>query len=326
MKQNKNKINEGALDVGITSYKTSTNTSNTTSRPNTSGVNVNVKKKDLSDPSLQQNISKLKNANVNVVDESSNVDKMKLEYLSEIEDSSTGEVSKPFTIKNKKYQVVRATTPDRQIVTGIYSLEEVDADGNNLIYAMDDFEKMIKEPEQSKTITDGEEEKTESRPSFAGFKHYIVNKKTGKARKFKNIEELAKANMTEDEQYMGIKDFKKYVDEVLFGSGKRQVKEMDVQQQTQQTNVNGSTSQLQQKMIASAEKLMNLIKTKIPANVIQQIKNNHIAQREVILAFADLIGVPNNEINKIILGVKDMSRNNVNVNENTRIIKVKDLK
>lgn len=351
--KNKNKIDEGALDVGITSYQTSSSPSSTSSAAR-SGVNVNVKKKDLSDPSLQRDIGKLKNANVNVVEEGGDSQPQKLKYLSEVQDAESGEISQPFTIKNKRFQMVRAITPTREKVMGVYSLDELDADGENVIYDVNEFEANIAkkamdeegvvEPDGPEAMTLNTEDNIIAEPadevnpqskademggqSFAGFKHYIVNRKTGKARKFKNIEELAKANMTEEEQYMGIKDFKRYVDEVLFGAGKRQVKEVDATQP--QPDAEAPKTPTEEKMIASAQKLMDMIKQKIPNQVVQQIKLNHIAQREVLLAFADLIGVPNNEINKIIVGLKGMARDVKPVNEShgsiVKVIKVKDLK
>jgi predicted XRE-type DNA-binding protein len=350
--KNKKKINEGALDVGITSYQTSSSNS---SNPSHAGVNVNVKKKDLSDPSLQRNISKLKNANVNVVEEEGGVKPQRLKYLSEVQDSETGEVSKPFTINDKRYQMVRAVTPNKEKVMGVYSLDEIDEEGNNIIYDVNEFEENVAkkamgeegvvEPEGPEAVTLNTEDNVIAEPadevnpqskademggpSFAGFKHYIVNRKTGKARKFKNIEELAKANMTEDEQYMGIRDFKKYVDEVLFGTGKKHMKEVDATA-TPTDNTQVANTPTEEKMIASSQKLMNLIQQKIPSQVVQQIKQNHIAQREVLLAFAELIGVPNSEVNKIIVGLKGMARDVKPVNESygpiVKTIKVKDLK
>lgn len=347
-KNKKKKVNEGALDGQISSYPTSS----TTSQSNKPGVNVNIKKKDLSDPSLQQNLSKLKNPSVTVVDESNELKPNRLKYLSEVKDSKTGNISKPFTIKNKNYQMVRAIGEDKKPIMGVYSLDERNENGENIIYGIDEFEKMIGGREgmsvKNEDVIDepADEVNPNSKademggPSFAGYKHYIVNRKSGKARKFKNVEELAKANMTEEEEYMGIKGFKKYVDEVLFGGNKKQVKEIDAQgnntqvtdTQTQVTNTQTSagqgTSPIEQKMQASAEKLMELIKTKIPNDVVHQITTNHIAQREVILAFAEMVGVPNTEINKIILGIKGMGKNTTGaVSENVvRLIKVKDLK
>jgi hypothetical protein len=347
--KNKNKIDEGALDVGMQSYQTSSTSS---SSSNQKKPTVVVKKQD-----LQKTMKDLKDTDANVMVTNENdvpTAKPKFAYLSEVQDAKTGEISKPFTIGDKRYQMVRAINPNKEKVMGVYSLDETDDDGDNIIYDVKEFEETIAkkamaamaeeeagdvsalEPNDGNVIDEpADEVNPHSKadevdgPSFVGFKHYIVNRKTGKARKFKSIEDLAKAQMTEDEQYMGIKDFKKYVDEVLFGASKRQMKEVDTVASTT-TATQTTATPLEQKMIASAEKMMKMITEKIPTQVIQQIKTNHIAQREVILAFAELVGVPNNEIQKIIIGLKDMGRDfkpaGVNESKIIKKIKVKDIK
>jgi hypothetical protein len=54
--------------------------------------------------------------------------------------------------------------------------------------------------------------------NLSEFKHYLVNEKTGKFRKFKNVVELAAAVMAEDEKYMPIKEFKRFFEEKVFGA------------------------------------------------------------------------------------------------------------
>ncbi len=343
----KNKISEGALDVGVQSYQTTSSNSSSTN-----GANINIKKKDLSDPSVQRNLTKMKGTNVNVVEETIEEVKKSLRYLSEVKDAETGEISKPFTINGKQYQMVRAISPTNEKVMGVCSLDETDENGDNIIYDVTEFEEniakkaigendidsdgIINQSEINTIDSPADEVNKQSKAdeigigSFAGFKHYIVNRKTGKARKFKSIGDLAKANMSEDEQYMGIKDFKKYVDEVLFGSGKKQVKEVDTDVSTDSKTIVKTPTE--QKMVASAEKLMKLIGEKIPSSVIEQIKTNNIAQREVLLAFAEMIGVPNSEINKVLLGIKNVSQHTNSVNEDIKnksiikVIKIKDIK
>lgn len=328
--KNKNKIIEGALDMGIQSYSQSTTPASTSGSKTSS---INVKKKDLGDPSVQKNLSKIKGVTVNVVEEELELTKDKLEYLSDVKDLETNEISKPFTVDNKQYQMVRALTPDKKKVMGVYSLDETDENGENIIYSVEDFEKNIAkkhmseegvvEPEgpEMNTIYATEDtdnniknSKDENHPSFAGFKHYIVNKKTGKARKFKTIDELAKASMTPDEEYMGIKNFKRYVDETLFGASKKQPM-FEVEDMNTQDDI---------EMNKKAQKLMGMIKNKIPENIIKSIVTP-IAQREVIAAFAEMIGVPRNGLNSLIGSIKDLSKSKEQPVAERRIIKVKDL-
>ena len=311
----KNKIKEGALDAGIQSYQT------TSVQPKTpeNGVKkptLNVKKNDLTKivPQLKGD-----DVNVNVVEGEEAKGSKKLEYLSDVHDEHD-EISKPFKLNGKNYQMVRALTPQNEKVLGVYSMDEVDEDGKNIIHPVDEFEKSldnqpkqnetgVQEPEAPQANTLNPEgpvvEKTpetttkSDNPSFAGHKHFIVNRKTGKAKKFKDISELAKAQMGEGEEYMGIRDFKKYVDETLFGAGKKQ--NLDEIQPTGQEN--------DAEMNVKAKKLIDLITKKVPSGIFKSIATP-VAQREVIASFAEMIGVPRNGLSTLIAGLKDLAVNN----------------
>ncbi len=348
--KNKNKIKEdditkGSDGTGDMPSKTDTSATTDTSSPSKSisakpspEGTIYVKGGEMNKTKVKKAIEKAKQdkMDVKIVNESEMNTPMKLEYLSEIKDSETGEVSKPFTIADKKYQMVRAMTPDRQKVMGVYCMDEVDGEGNNIIHDVKYFEenianKFIKEtgvvepdgPEAATLM--GLEEKKEN--SFAGYKHFIVNEKTGKARKFKSIEELAKAQMGEGEKYMGIREFKKFVDESLFGTSKRH-------SMTEVDDVTGNESD--EEMNAKAQKLMKMIGKRIPTTIIDTIKTNKVAQKEVIAAFAELIGVPRNGLSALITGIKDIAKGQQQTQgkpaeepapvTERRIIKVKDIK
>jgi hypothetical protein len=235
------------------------------------------------------------------------------EYLSEVKDAESGEISQPFTIKDKKYQMVRALTPTKEKVMGVYSFNEVNEDGSNKIYSVEDFERNIAqkelmetgvvEPEGPEAATLAAVEEKKENPSFAGHKHFIVNTKTGKSRKFKSIEDLAKAQMGEDEKYMGIREFKKFVDEALFGASSRGMGVVN--------EVTPTGQESDEEMSAKAKKLMAMIAKRIPPNVLNTIKMP-IAQREVIAAFAEMIGVPRNGLNKLVAGLKDLAKTGTN--------------
>lgn len=201
-----------------------------------------------------------------------------IKYLSNVKDSTTGEISKPFSIGNKKYQMVRGTLPSKEVVMGVYCHDDLNEAGENIIHPVDHFEKNIAKPmkengfdyaaaerehhdradfeaaeakpsvkpvqtEPKPAVKKIEKEdfdyaaaerehhdradfeaaetkpKTDTKDSLklAEYKHFVIDKKTGKVRKFKKAEELAKANMTETETYMNLPQFKKHVDETLFG-------------------------------------------------------------------------------------------------------------
>jgi len=338
--RSKNKIKEAEDAAAVTDTSSTTSgtipASATSTSPNPKGI-IYVKSKDIKKPEIDKTIKKAKEykLDVKIVENKINETPMKLEYLSEIKDSETGDVSKPFTIADKKYQMVRAMTPDRQKVMGVYCMDEVDGEGNNIIHDVKHFEENIAKKAIQETGVvepDGPEAATlmgleeKDAPSFAGYKHFIVNEKTGKARKFKSIEELAKAQMGEDEKYMGIREFKKFVDESLFGNNRKQ-------------NVNEVTptgQETDEEMNAKAQKLMKMIGKRIPSTIIDTIKTNKVAQREVIASFAELIGVPRNGLSQLLTGIKDIAKANQQKQATSgeqpaavtekRIIKVKDIK
>lgn len=308
MKKNKNNIKE--VDTSSTTSSTLPSTATTTSK-SPEGT-IFVKTADLKKPKIIKAVEKAKQdkVDIKVVEGTMKETQKRLEYISDVIDSKTGEVSKPFTIANKNYQMVRAMGPNREKVMGVYCMDEMNEDGTNKIYELNEFEEVVAKknidetgvaepdaPEQSALNPYPLEEK-EEHPSFAGYKHFIVNEKNGKARKFKSIEELAKANMEEGEKYMGVREFKRYVDETLFGPSRKQ-------------NVNEVTptgQETDEEMNAKAKKLMAMIQKRIPTTIIDTIKTNKIAQREVIAAFAEMIGVPRNGLTQLVTGIKDLAK------------------
>lgn len=290
----KKKLNE--LDTSTTSSTMMPSTSQTTST-NPKGT-IFVSTKDIKKPEITKTIEKAKQNKIDIKIVEGENETKKLKYLSEILDEVTGDVSKPFTISGKNYQMVRALTPDRQKVMAVCSLDDVDETGKNIIYDLQEFEEKIAKKSLAETMPSEENNKKDFVPNFEGYKHFIVDKKTGKARKFKSIEELAKAQMNEDEKYMSVKEFRKYVDETLFGSSKKHV--------VSEVGLTGAESD--EEMNAKAQKLMKMIQKRIPTAIIDTIKTNKIAQREVIAAFAELIGVPRNGLSQLIAGIKSLAK------------------
>jgi hypothetical protein len=265
-------------------------------------------------------------------------DNATIKYLSNVKDAKSGDVSKPFTIGDKRYQMVRGITPSKEIVMGVFCHDELNENGENIIHPVKEFEENIVKPvmemekEQAKQIKVAETKKPESDSlNLSTFKHYIVNEKTGKFKKFKTSHELASAVMEEGERYMGIKEFKKFFESKIFGGKKNPIVNED------DTPITGQETEME--MNIKAKKLMDLIKTKIPTNVIASIKSP-IAKKEVIAAFAEMIGVPRQGLSNLVSGLKDMATQQVQqmgeskvitkneLMENlkpVRIIKVKDI-
>src|ERR1044072_529263 len=132
----KNQLNED-----IFSSSSSSSSSPTSSSSSKDAATINVKKKDMNDPTLQKSISSIKGAQVNVIDEAGE-GPVKLDYLSDIHDKSTGDISQPFTINGKNYQMCRAMNPKKEKVLGVYSIDE-SSDDNHVIYEVDYFENNI---------------------------------------------------------------------------------------------------------------------------------------------------------------------------------------
>lgn len=298
---NKNKLKE---------YDTSLTTSASAGGGKTT---INVKKADMN--KVAPSLAGLKNATVNVVEEEIDAviepqDQATIKYLSNVKDEQ-GNISKPFNIGAKNYQMVRGITPQKQIVMGVYCFDDLNESGENIIHPVDHFEKTIAGPMRERMETAmNEESDTESKPTqqpkgddpnslrLGDFKHFIVDETTGKFKKFQNIQDLAKYPMSENEKYMGLSDFKKFFHNKVFGGN----------QKHGLTEVAPTGQETDEEMNAKAKKLMVMIGKRIPSIVIETIKKNKVAQREVIAAFAELIGVPRAGIGNLISGIKDLSK------------------
>jgi hypothetical protein len=197
--------------------------------------------------------------------------------------------------------MVRGVTPNKNIVLGVYCFDELNEDGSNMIYPVDEFENKIAKPmlEMEKLTTESEVKSSQPESLNLGeYKHFIVNEKNGKFKKFKTIPELAATTMLEDERYMVLHEFKKFFENRVFGSSKK--KNLD--------EVGMTGQETDEEMTVKAQKLMGLIQKRIPATIIESIKTNKIAQREVIAAFAEMIGVPRNGLSGLVQGIKDLAK------------------
>ena len=183
--------------------------------------------------------------NINVVGEELDVlepeavitpqDTATIKYLSNVIDNKTGEISKPFTIGTQKYQMVRGMGADKQIVMAVFAHSETDDNGENIIHSIEDFEKNIAIPMREKLELESmnepnllgqdiqmiPEKKIATEDTYEGYKHFLANKKTNEVRKFKNIKEMLACNKLDEEEYMGVREFKQYMNERLFGKRKK---------------------------------------------------------------------------------------------------------
>jgi hypothetical protein len=131
-------------------------------------------------------------------------DKATIQYLSNVKDANTGEISQPSNIGDKKYQMVRGIKPSKEIVMAVFCHDELNESGENVIHPIEHFEKTIVQPIMEKEammqqevmfgndIEEKVEPKVESKKrqeslNLSEFKHYLVNEKSGKFRKFKKV-------------------------------------------------------------------------------------------------------------------------------------------
>lgn len=253
-------------------------------------------------------------------------DSATIKYLSNVKDGN-GKISQPFNIGGKNYQMVRGITPDKKVILGVYCFDDVNEGGENLIHPADYFEETIAKPMREKLeMSVNEEASVSNKPTnqtslnLGNYKHFIVDESTGKFKKFETIQDLAKYPMSEKEKYMGLSEFKKFFESRVFGERPKSGLN-EITPTGQETDV---------EMTSKAQKLMGLISKRVPSNIIDSIKTNKLAQREVIAAFAELIGVPRTGLTGLVAGIKDLAKQNqVSMNESKRVvktIKIKDIK
>ena len=256
-------------------------------------------------------------------------DKATIKYLSNVKDSKTGKVSQPFTIADKKYQMIRGIDPQKQIILAVYCHDDVDTNGENVIHSMEYFEENIANPmkEQMGMVGQdiavapkeesydyaGEERAFHDKEAFMdylnlvgleGYKHFFVNIKTGKViAQFKSTKEMAKSGIKlgQDEDYMDIKTLKRY----RFGDYfKPDVNENDpagaLQPNDQAAGTNVS------KLQSDVKKLATMIKNKF--SVYLSKLDKPIEQAQFLTAMAKEIGVPLNKLSSIITTFKDLAQ------------------
>ncbi len=246
-------------------------------------------------------------------------DKETIKYLSNVKDAKTGEVSKPFTIGSKKYQMVRGITPSKEIVMAVYCHDDLNEAGENIIHPVKHFEEnivkpFIKENGYNADNYNADERDFHDRESFmdylnlvdlAGFKHFFVDKTTGKAvAKFKNTKDMVKSGikLEPNQDYMDVKALKRF----RFGDYfKNKTEPNAVSEEAPISNKDAGTNV--PKLQADVKKLADMIKDKFSMYLSKLTKP--IQQSQFLTAMAAEIGVPLNKLNGVISTYKDMSQN-----------------
>lgn len=282
---------------------------------------VNIKKNDLGDPKVTANIQKLgKDVSVNVVDEQEveaiiePQDQATIKYLSNVKDVETGKASEPFTIADKKYQMVRGITPSKEVIMAVYCFDDLNEAGENIIHSVSEFEKNVampmlhKEGKSAPIQEDGydiaaDERENNNKEDFIdylnlrdleGYKHFFVDTTNGKVSgKFKTAKEMAMSGQSlgECEDYMSDKTLKRF----RFGDYfKNDINEADVEG----TDVG--------KLQADVKKLSKIIKDKF--SVALSKLDKPIEQVQFLTAMANEIGVPLNKLSTLMASFKDIAK------------------
>lgn len=264
-------------------------------------------------------------------------DKATIKYLSNVKDATTGEVSKPFTIANKRYQMVRGINPSKEVVMGVYCHDDINESGDNIIHSMEYFEENIANPmkEQMEMVGQdiavapkkesfdyaGEERKFHDRESFMdylnlsdleGYKLFFVNTKTGEVTgKFKNIQDMVTSgiHLGNNEKYMDAKALKRFRIGDYFKGGVNEVDGAgsaapDGQQAPADTGKPDSGTNIP-KLQADVAKLVDQIKKRF--SVYLSKLDKPIEQAEFLTTMAKEIGVPINKLSTIITQFRDLA-------------------
>jgi len=337
--KNKNKIHETMFGDTNTDGKT----------------NINVKSKDL--PRVANDLKKLGDeVNVNVVEEENDVlepesvispkDSATIKYLSNVKDVNTGKVSQPFTIGTQKYQMVRGLDTTNQIVMAVFSHDETDNNGENIIYPVDVFEESIVRPMMEKEISNkqpveenGFDYATAEREYFdredlinylnlsdlEGYKHFFVNINTGKVvGKFKNYKEMMRSGLKlgPEEDYMGVRQLKAFRAGEYFKEGFERKSDSGLDEEINIDKLKGDVKILVDKMTNMFGKYFAKLDTTMEQSVF-------------LTKMGQLINVPIEKLPQIISSYKDLAKDDPSeapltgdnpqpTNEN-RVIKKKEL-
>jgi hypothetical protein len=252
-------------------------------------------------------------------------DKATIQYLSNVKDANTGEISQPFNIGDKKYQMVRGIHPTGDIGLAVFCHDDIDDSGENIIHSMEYFEENIAKPMKEQMGMVGQDIQVVPKVKESGFdyadaereyhdkeafmdylnlsdiepiyRHFFVNIKNGNVvAKFKNTKDMVKSGIKlgPDEDYMDIKTLKRF----RFGDYfKGDVNEVDDTAQDDGTNI--------PKLQADVKKLATLIKNKF--SVYLSKLDKPIEQAQFLTAMANEIGVPLNKLSTIISSYKDIA-------------------
>ena len=298
---------------------------------------IHISKDDLKNPAITKSMSQIQKTNKNIEFELGGKSDAKgmgasmssmmeqdaiiepkdpetLRYLSNVKDSNTGDVSKPFNIGDKQYQLVRGINSAKDVVMGVYCFDDLNENNENIIHTMEYFDQNIAKPMKEAMVGQDiqvvphvkEIKQDEDKGSLMAyinlsdidpsFKHFFVNINTGEVvAMFKTNRDMIKSGqgLGPDEDYMDVKGLKRFRFGNYFKSPMNEVEAVS----TDGTNV--------PKLQADVTKLANLIKTKFSIYLAKLDKP--IEQAQFLTAMAKEIGVPLGKLSTIISSYKDIA-------------------
>jgi hypothetical protein len=262
-----------------------------------------------------------------------------IKYLSNVIDKNTGEVSKPFTIADKRYQMVRGQNPSGEIVMGVYCFDDMDDSGENIIHPMEYFEeniaKPMKEMYSKKNVEEGDFNYASAEKEYFDRENFMD---------YLNLVDLGNARLffINDETGDVVASFKNLID--MAGSGRKLGNNERLVNRKQLKAIRFGTK-LKENIALSeetedgvdVEKLKGDVKILI--NKMVKMFGNYFAKLDTDIEKATflknvamIVGVPENKLSTLLSTYKDLANDEAPVapvapvTESKKVIKVKDLK
>jgi hypothetical protein len=233
-------------------------------------------------------------------------DRETIKYLSNVEDANTGEISQPFKIGDKSFQIVMGITPSKQEVMAVYCHDDKDDNGENILHPVEYFEENVVNPylKEMKQFGDNIEVNEEaSSLNLSEYNHFYVNEKTLNVRKFKTIQEVAKANMNEGETYMDRKQFKTFFENKVFGPRRRRMAKNEPLQNDELVD-EGISSFWKTKLRPEVNMVIKQMVSKVKPYIDKL--DTPVEKIQYIATLAKMLNLDANSITKLVTALKNL--------------------
>jgi hypothetical protein len=243
-------------------------------------------------------------------------DQATIKYLSNVKDANTGKVSQPFTIADKRYQMIRGIDPSKQVVMAVFCHDDMNDAGENIIHSIEEFEAKVakpmleKEGKEMPIEEDGYDFAAAEREYYdkedfidylnlkglEGFKHFFVNVNTGEiVGKYKTMDQMlaSRQEMGNGVVHMTPRKLKSFRFGDYFKNDVNETEDM-----TDGTDVS--------KLQADVKKLSKLIKDKF--SVALSKLDKPLEQVQFLQAMANEIGIPLNKLSTLMASFKDIAK------------------